>query len=113
MYSYNKEQAADDDAHNIVTVIMYHQEATLCDAMAWVENELRRLVDQFVQLYRTEPFWSEDVDDEVYEYMSGLGNWVRANDCWSFESGRYFGTEGLRIQRERHLELSPRVKTVS
>lgn len=109
MYSYNKEQAADDDAHNIITVIMYHHNASLTEAMAWVETELRRLVNHFLQLMRCEPFWSPEVDEEVEEYISGIANWVRANDCWSFESGRYFGSEGLRIQKERCVALSPRM----
>lgn len=110
MYSYNKEQAADDAAHNIITVIMYHHNETLTGAMEWLEAELRRLVEEFLQLSRLEPFWSADVDDLVYEYIDGIANWVRANDCWSFESGRYFGNDGLNIQRVRQVDLSPRVK---
>ncbi|KAF8919623.1 terpenoid synthase [Mucidula mucida] len=110
IYSYNKEQAANDDAHNIVTVIMYHHHETLSGAMDWIEREMRRLVDQFGRLMRVEPFWPEEFDDQVYEYINGLGNWVRANDSWSFESGRYFGNDGLRVQKERTIVLSPRSK---
>lgn len=113
MYSYNKEQAAGDDDHNLITVIMYHQNETLSGAMAWVEDELRRLVDEFLHLVSREPFWPDaSLDEKVFEYIGGLGNWVRANDCWSFESGRYFGKDGLRIQRERQIELSPRFAKV-
>ena len=41
-------------------------------------------------------------------YVDGIGNWVRANDAWSFESQRYFGHKGLEIQASRVVELRPK-----
>ena len=43
-------------------------------------------------------------------YVEGLGEWTRGNEYWHFESQRYFGKEGLRMQKEREvLVLPPRV----
>ena len=41
-------------------------------------------------------------------YVDHVLNWVRANDSWNFESGRYFGSEGPRIQKERVVRLLPK-----
>src|SRR5262249_53117012 len=32
-----------------------------------------------------ESFGDPKVDAQVATYINGLGNWVRANDCWGFE----------------------------
>lgn len=40
-------------------------------------------------------------------YVDGLGQWVRGNDDWTFESHRYFGDKGLEIQKTRLMTLLP------
>ncbi|EPE04338.1 terpenoid synthase [Ophiostoma piceae UAMH 11346] len=43
----------------------------------------------------------------LLDYVEGLGNWVRGNDQWSFESLRYFGKNGPQVQKTRLVELTP------
>lgn len=55
------------------------------------------------------PSFGPKLDPQVARYVDGLGNWVRANDQWSFESQRYFGTKGLQIMKHRTVGLLPMV----
>ncbi|KAJ3934533.1 MAG: terpenoid synthase [Lentinula lateritia] len=109
--SYNVEQARGDDAHNMVTIVMNSMSLNLDNALLWISNLHDILVDWFVETYDTIraelPMLKES--DAAVAYINGLGNWVRANDCWSFESERYFGQKGAGIQSTRIVELLPRV----
>ncbi|KAF8168816.1 terpenoid synthase [Mycena galopus ATCC 62051] len=105
--SYRKELAQGDDTHNIVTIIMHEETTDLGGAMDWVAARRKTLASQFLELYQKVPsFGSEDIDGQVREYVEGIANWPRANDSWIFESGRYFGSEGLQVQRDRKVVLS-------
>ncbi|THH26436.1 hypothetical protein EUX98_g7752 [Antrodiella citrinella] len=99
--SYNVEQARGDDAHNLVTVVMRQHNKSVQGAMDWIAVLHEKLVDQFLDTLKTLPSWGAAVDDHVARYVDGLGNWVRANDSWSFESQRYFGLDGLEIEEGR------------
>ena len=55
------------------------------------------------------PSWGPDIDGQIQLYLDGVGNWVRASDCWNFESGRYFGDKGLGIQETRQVPLLRKV----
>ena len=41
-------------------------------------------------------------------YVEHLAGWPRGNDCWNFESERYFGSEGLEVQKTRYVKLLPK-----
>jgi hypothetical protein len=45
--------------------------------------------------------------------VEGLAYWVRGSDNWSFESHRYFGTQGPEIQKTRELYMLPRVDALA
>ncbi|KAF7376984.1 Terpene cyclase [Mycena sanguinolenta] len=102
--SYKKELAQGDDTHNIVTIIMHEQTTDVRGAMEWVATQRKALTSQFIALYKKVPW--DDVDAQVREYVEGIANWPRANDSWIFESGRYFGYEGLKVQKDRKVVLS-------
>ncbi|TID25240.1 hypothetical protein E2P81_ATG04342 [Venturia nashicola] len=53
------------------------------------------------------PPWGQGIDKKIQIYTDGLAQWVRGNDDWTFESGRYFGEEGLKIQMSRATNLVP------
>ncbi|GBE78983.1 Delta(6)-protoilludene synthase [Sparassis crispa] len=108
--SFNKEQAMGDDLHNIISIVMHDLHIDLDAAMLWVEAFHRELVDHFFECWAEvkELTWSAEVDTYATEYLRGLANWVRANDCWNFESGRYFGRKGKEIQIYRMVTLLPR-----
>lgn len=67
------------------------------------------LADKFLAQYDNVPSWGAEIDAQLARYLDGIGNWVRANDTWSFESERYFGRNGPAIEASRCVELLPRV----
>ncbi|KAJ7121824.1 terpenoid synthase [Mycena crocata] len=107
--SYNVEQARGDDGHNLVTIVMHALGLDLNAALLWISDLHDKLVDRFLHAYQQIPHFSDpELDAQVSEYVDGLGNWVRGNDVWSFESERYFGTKGLEIQATRVVKLLPK-----
>jgi hypothetical protein len=109
MISYNIEQARGDDNHNAIAIVMHHNKTDVQGAMDWVSNYYEGLVAKFMDLYENKmPKFGEPVDTELAQYVDGVGNWVRANDHWHFESERYFGRKGLEIQRTRWVTLLPK-----
>ncbi|EIM82223.1 terpenoid synthase [Stereum hirsutum FP-91666 SS1] len=108
--SYNIEQARGDDSHNIVRIVMNELDTDVPRAMDWVAQRHTQLEREFFTALSELPTWGEPIDGWVKEYVYGLGNWVRANDQWSFESQRYFGTKGMEIMKSRWLSVLPKVR---
>ena len=109
--SYNLEQARGDDSHNIVTIVMNELKTDVEGAMDWVAKYHVELETKFFDALGRVPKWGKPIDSWVAEYCDGLGNWVRANDQWSFESERYFGTRGVEIMKSRWVTLMPKERT--
>ncbi|RPD59287.1 terpenoid synthase [Lentinus tigrinus ALCF2SS1-7] len=107
--SYNVEQSRGDDGCNIVTIVMHQFQTDLHGAMEWIDNHHKTLMDRFLSYYGHLPTWGPVIDVQVARYVQGVGNWVRANDTWSFESQRYFGLDGLAIAEDRCVTLLPKV----
>ncbi|KAJ7493620.1 terpenoid synthase [Mycena latifolia] len=107
--SYNVEQARGDDGHNLVTVVMVQFHLDLNGALDWISSLHDSLVARFSLHAKQLPSWGRILDPQVSGYVEGLGNWVRANDSWCFESQRYFGKDGVEIQKHRDIELSAKV----
>lgn len=85
---------------------MHHCALDLPDAMNWISEYHEALVRDFMDIFHNLPSWDNDVDAQlVARYVDGLGNWVRGNDSWSFESHRYFGSSGLEVQKHRNVIL--------
>jgi hypothetical protein len=106
--SYNLEQARGDDTHNMVTVIMHELDTDVNGAMLWVADHHIQLEKKYFEAMAAIPKWGEHIDSQVREYCDGLGNWVRANYDWGFESERYFGTNSLEVQQRRWISLMPK-----
>lgn len=102
------EQARGDEGHNIITIVMHELDTDVNGAMLWVADCHTKLETKFLQAMAAIPKWGELVDSQVLQYCNGLGNWVRATCDWSFESERYFGPNGLEIQRKRWIMLMPK-----
>ncbi|THU78335.1 terpenoid synthase [Dendrothele bispora CBS 962.96] len=100
--SYNVEQAQGDDLHNLVTIVMNQYDLDLPEAMKWIGEFHDSIAEKFLSTYKNLPDWGP--------YVDGLGNWVCANDSWSFESWRYFRGKGLEIEKTRSVELMPQEK---
>lgn len=57
-------------------------------ALDWIGQFHDKLADEFIAEYARVPSLfteSEAINDEIRFYVDALGNWVRANDQWSFE----------------------------
>ncbi|KAG6860874.1 hypothetical protein C0995_006554 [Termitomyces sp. Mi166 len=108
MCSYNVEQARGDNGHNIVIVVMHHENIGLNEAMRWIGDHYSKLVHNFLLDLSYVPSFGKEVQEDVDHYIYGMANWVRANDCWSFEGRRYFAANGLETQRSRKVVLLPR-----
>lgn len=106
--SYNKEQAVGDDRHNIITLAMRQFKTDFEGAMEWVTNYHTEVETKFLDGLKRLPSWGPEMDRQVQQYLYGLANWPRCNDCWNFESGRYFGGKGREIQKTRRVPLLPK-----
>ncbi|KAJ3718403.1 terpenoid synthase [Lentinula raphanica] len=102
------------DGHNMITTIMNSMGLGLDDALLWVSALHDRLAESFQETYgviRRELPMMLETSEAAVSYIEGLANWVRANDCWSFETERYFGRKGAMIQNSRIVELlQPRAR---
>lgn len=80
------------------------------DALDWVAAYHEVLAQKFFALYQqcTAPgFLGGGAALAAHRYAFGLGCWVRANDQWSFECHRYFGSKGPEVQVSRTVQLLP------
>lgn len=58
------------------------------DALDWIGRFNDDLADEFIAEFARVPSLtteSEAINHEIRLYADALGNWVRANDQWSFE----------------------------
>ena len=76
--------------------------------MEWIVNFHEEVEAKFLDGLKRLPSFGPEVDKQLHEYIEGLANWPRCNDCWNFESGRYFGTKGREIQKSRYVPLLPK-----
>lgn len=95
------------ELHNSVELIMNEQKVDVQSAIDWLERYAARVHDGFLDNVARLPSWGEDVDERVKVYVDGLAQWVRGNDDWTFESGRYFGDKGLEVQKTRIMSFLP------
>lgn len=95
------------ELHNSVELVMKEQKINLQAAIDWLERYAANVLAAFLDNTSHLPCWGTEVDEKVKIYVNGLAQWVRGNDDWTFESGRYFGREGLEIQMSRKMRLLP------
>ncbi|KAI0058755.1 terpenoid synthase [Artomyces pyxidatus] len=105
--SYNIEQSAGHEGHNILTVVMRQKGLDMEASLDWVTQYHSDCLAEFLELRRNLPSFGPELDDTVAEYVDGVAQWVRGGDCWSFESRRYFGDRGLEVQKVRKVDLLP------
>ena len=88
---------------------MHQNQTDIQGAMNWVHDRHKEVKAQFMNLYENKiPKFGEPVDTELARFVDGVGNFVRANDQWNFESEQYFGKKGLEIQKTRWVTLLPK-----
>ncbi len=89
---------------------MHENNQQLEEAIEWVAARHR---ERFEHALATWPralalSFSRQVNEDLRVYIDHIMNWPRANDCWNFENGRYFQGDGLRVMKERVVELLPK-----
>ena len=134
--SYNRERKV-GAVHNLVTIVLNRPPSTHAyiatpqQAVNWVGEYHDILAKHFVRIHNaikhaptSATSVGSSVDDvmstlpglvaltpeekvALLDYVEGLGNCVRANDQWSFESIRYFGKNGAHVQKSRLVALNP------
>lgn len=88
---------------------MHNLKTDLEGALRWLYNCHKEVEERFLQALKRVPSFGDDiVDGQLGEYVEHIANWPRCNDCWNFESGRYFGDKGLEIQQTRYVRLLPK-----
>jgi hypothetical protein len=56
---------------------------------------------------RALPSWGEKIDRAVMVFIDRVGMGVRGCDAWSYETHRYYGGDGLKVQECRKITLLP------
>ncbi|KAF5327419.1 hypothetical protein D9619_004694 [Psilocybe cf. subviscida] len=109
MHSYSLERARGLDGHNILTCIMYEHSLGFQNALFWLDEHAKQTIAKF-QADRAElpSFGSVEVDAAVVEYINRMGRCVRGYDSWSYETVRYYGDQGLEVQKSRKFSLMPK-----
>ncbi|KAG1830863.1 terpenoid synthase [Suillus variegatus] len=109
MMSYNKEQAAGHESHNLINIVMLELNLDRGSAMAWAAHYHAEVQKRFIGGLAKVPSWGPSIDVLVKEYLIGIANWALANYSWSYETQRYFATKGPEIQHTRLIPLLPKV----
>jgi len=105
--SYALEKARGLELHNSVELVMKERGLNVQGSIDWLEQYAAGVHAKFLSNIEKLPSWGRDVDRRVKIYVDGLAQWVRGNDDWTFESGRYFGSKGLEIQKTRIMTFLP------
>ncbi|KAI0293868.1 isoprenoid synthase domain-containing protein [Multifurca ochricompacta] len=98
-------------ATDMIWVANVGEEDRRSRAMDWVGEHHKKLEARFMKIYENDiPKFGEPVDSELAQYVDGFAIWVRGNDQWNFESGRYFGSKAQEIQKTRCATLLPKAR---
>ena len=84
---------------------MHHKKCTLDEAIRWATTYHGGAQARFLDTMKQVPSFGAQVDPQLRKYICSIAVWARANYCWSFESGRYFGDKGQEMQTTRVVPL--------
>ncbi|KAF8652582.1 hypothetical protein AX16_004335 [Volvariella volvacea WC 439] len=118
-YPLSRSQGAEAD--NVISVIMTQYSLDLQTSYDYLELDIKKLVSNHLSLLGRLPSWNGteldrrvnnpgggggDVDKRVALYLSGMGQWVRGNDDWCFESAKFFGADSMNVKKTRWVRFS-------
>ena len=105
MYSFQKEDAA-EEYHNLYSVAMKEYNfTTLQETFNWSAGKLEEHINEFLKLSRKR-FWSDPaLDEAVKNFIYAIGVMITGHHCFCFESVRYFGMKYEEVSESRTLEL--------
>lgn len=107
MLSYRVEHAR-GDMHSVIGILTQRDGLSVQDAMNWANRRGRELMAAAQKARAELPSFGERLDRDVRNYVTGLCDWVRACDDFSFEGQRYFGEHGREVQKHRRIILPKR-----
>jgi len=107
MHSYRLEHARGLDGHNIITAIMQEYHLDLQQALYWLSGYGSKTIFNFLSSSRSLPSWGDKIDQAVRVYIDRVARCVRGYDAWSYETNRYYGEDGLKVQECRRITLLP------
>ncbi|KAE9395551.1 terpenoid synthase [Gymnopus androsaceus JB14] len=106
IFSYNVEQSR-GDTHNMIVILMKFHGHSLQEAVDYVGDLCRQTIDEFSANRKKIPSWGPVVDKMVQKYVQGLQDWIVGSLHWSFQTTRYFGTDGQEVKKTRYIKLLP------
>ena len=107
MHSYRLERSRGLDGHNIISAIMEEYHLDLQQALFWLSGYAAKTISNFLSNSRALPSWGERIDRAVRVYIDRVARCVRGYDAWSYETNRYYGEDGLKVQENRKITLLP------
>ena len=107
MHSYRLERSRGLESHNILTAIMDEYHVDLQQALYWLSGFASKTISDFLNNKDSLPSWGEKIDRAVGKYIDLVARCVRGYDAWSYETKRYYGEDGLKVQERRKITLLP------
>ena len=107
MHSYRFELSCGLAGHNIISVIMEEYQLDLQQALYWLSGYASKTIFNFLLTRSALPSWGEKVDQAVTEYIDRIVRCVRGNDAWHYETKRYYGDDGSKVEEFRKTTLLP------
>ena len=107
MHSYRLERSRGLEGHNIITAIMEEYHLDIQQALYWLSGYACNTISGFLTKKLALPSWGEKTDRAVGLYIDLVARCVRGYDTWSYETKRYYGDDGLEVQKSRKFTLLP------
>ena len=107
MHSYRLERSRGLDGHNVISAIMEEYHLDLQQALYWLSGYASKTISNFLSNSHALPSWGEKIDRAVRVYIDRVSRCVRGYDAWSYETNRYYGENGLKVQACRKITLLP------
>ncbi|KAF9033606.1 isoprenoid synthase domain-containing protein [Panaeolus papilionaceus] len=105
LHSYGLERSRGLDGHNVITAIMNEHKIDLQAALYWLSGYATRTVARFMSDRAKLPSYGPEVDAAISVFIDRMGRCVRGYDAWSYETDRYYGKNGLTVQKTRRAVL--------
>ena len=91
----------------MIAILMHHHGMSLQEAVDFVGDLCKKSIDRFIEDRARLPSWGREIDEQVHTYVQGLADLIVGVLHWAFDSERYFGKDGLKIKKDRIVELAP------
>ncbi len=98
--------------HNLVVVLMHEKDIGYQAAIEQAAKMVRDTIVRFETHRAQLPSWGPERDEMVAKYVQGLQDWMIGNACWSFETERYFGSDGAKTKETLRVPLLPKLQAL-